>query len=339
MASAHDYPDDFLAASRMPFGEHIEELRRHLFRALAGVVVALIPALFLGNHVMEFMARPVEKELGKVYERRIERLTAEFQAGQEELARLNVPTAVPLGIRPGELADALKIPGNRSNEPVAVQVQVEPVPWSLALARPLRLLVRPPVLDTLTITEAFVIYFKVSLYCALILASPWVFYQIWSFIAAGLFPHEKRLVRVWLPLSLLLFLAGVGLCEFWVLPAAVEYLLSFNEWLGLEPNLRLSDWLSFAITMPLIFGAAFQTPLVMVVCQRAGVVSVATFRRKRRLAMFLLACLSVLLSAAPDAFSMLSLTIPLWALYELGILLCLFSPSAEESTAGELLEV
>src|SRR5439155_12176307 len=140
---------------------------------------------------------------------------------------------------------------------------INPLDWALAQRKANRLLERPATLTTLSISEGFMVYFKVSLLCGLVLASPWVFYQIWAFIAAGLYPHEKRYVHVYLPFSLGLFLVGVLICEFLVMPKAVEALLWFNEWIGLEPDMRLNEWLGFAIWMPVIFGLSFQTPLAM----------------------------------------------------------------------------
>src|SRR6516162_577398 len=104
--------------------------------------------------------------------------------------------------------------------------------------------------------------------------------------------------------------------------------MSFNDWLGYEPELRLSDWLGFALLMPLVFGLAFQTPLVMVFLERIGLFDVDTYRRNRRLAIFLLAVAAAVFSVTPDYYSMLALAVPLWGLYEVGILLCRFAPPA-----------
>src|SRR5262249_31914256 len=134
-----------------------------------------------------------------------------------------------------------------------------------------------PALTTLSVQEAFMVYFKVSIYCGIVLSSPWVFWQIWSFIAAGLYPHEKRYVNVYLPFSLGLFLVGVLVCQFFVMPKAIEVLLSFNEWVGIEPDLRLNEWLGFAIFTPLVFGLSFETPLVMLFLERMGIFTVQTF--------------------------------------------------------------
>ncbi len=136
-------------------------------------------------------------------------------------------------------------------------------------------------LVTLTVMEAFMTYFLVSIYCGIVLSSPWLFYQFWMFISAGLYPNEKKYVYMYLPLSLGLFLGGVALCEFVVLPLGVHYLLSFNEWLSVEPELRLSDWLNFAIMVPLIFGAAFQTPIIMLFLERMGIVDIKNAATRR----------------------------------------------------------
>ncbi|MBD4611667.1 twin-arginine translocase subunit TatC, partial [Xanthomonas citri pv. citri] len=76
--------------------------------------------------------------------------------------------------------------------------------------------------------------------------SPWVFYQAWAFIGAGLYRHERHYVVKFLPFSLSLFLAGVFLCFFGVLPYTLGFLLQFNVWLGIEPTMRITDWMSFA---------------------------------------------------------------------------------------------
>lgn len=186
--------------------------------------------------------------------------------------------------------------------------------------------IKPPSLTTLSIQEPFVVYFKVSLLTGLILGSPWIFYQIWSFIAAGLYPHEKKYVNMFLPFSLGLFLGGVILCEFFVIDKATEALLWFNELLDMAPDLRLNEWLGFALFMPLVFGISFQTPLVMFFVQRMGIVSVATLREKRRISWFLLAVFAAVITPSVDPVSMILLWVPMGLLYELGIWLCVYLP-------------
>ena len=168
-----------------------------------------------------------------------------------------------------------------------------------------------------------------------VLASPWVFYQIWRSSRPGCIRSEKRLVNVYLPFSLGLFLVGVFVCEFFVMPKAVEALLWFNEWLGFEPDLRLSEWLGFAILMPLVFGVSFQTPLVMLFMTDRRVRR-ADVREKRRMAWFVMAVFAAVITPSTDAFSMMFLWVPMSLLYELGILLCMLSPRPPDGRLGDL---
>ena len=332
----NDFDDDPFCATRMSLGDHIEELRLRLWKALIGFSVALILGFFLSPALLRFIAAPVDRALAKFHHRRIDRLLEQLREGDAQLLDANRPRDVELLLPADRLAEMLGLPQEKlKSEWTPLRVRVRPLDWALLTGDAMRLVHRPPSLISLTITEPFTVYFKVSAYCGIVLASPWIVYQLWLFVAAGLYPHEKRLVHVALPLSIVLFLGGVALCEFVVLPTGVDYLLSFNDWLGYEPEPRLSDWLSFALLMPLVFGVAFQTPLVMVFLERIGVFSVEGYRRNRRVAVFLLAVLAAVISVTPDYYSMLALTVPLWGLYEVGILLCRWSPRSVDQIAAE----
>ncbi|HKD78023.1 MAG TPA: twin-arginine translocase subunit TatC, partial [Ktedonobacterales bacterium] len=169
----------------------------------------------------------------------------------------------------------------------------------------------------------------------------------WMFIAAGLYPNEKRLVNVYLPFSLFLFISGVLVCQFLVMPRAIEAMLWFNEWLGMSADMRLNEWLSFAVMMPVVFGASFQTPLVMMFLHKVGILTVQTMREYRKIAWFVMAIFAAVITPSVDALSMIFLWVPMGALYELGILLCvwqgeqakLFEWEEDENKTGDLVEV
>ncbi|HEY7422782.1 MAG TPA: twin-arginine translocase subunit TatC [Gemmataceae bacterium] len=319
--------DDPFEATRMSLGDHIEALRQHLWRALIGFGIALVAGFFLSPVVLHFIAAPVDRALEKFHQRRVDRLKERLRERDPQLDDANQPRDAEILLPARLLAEKLGLPAEKAkDEWWPLPVRVRPLDLELVISEAARLVNRPPSLISLTVTEPFTVYFKVSACCGVVLASPWIFYQLWLFVAAGLYPHEKRLVHVNLPLSIGLFLGGVALCELAVLPTGVDYLVSFNDWLGYEPGLRLSDWLNFALVMPLVFGVAFQTPLVMVFLERIGVFSVEGYRRHRRLAIFILAVLAAVISVTPDYYSMLALTVPMWGLYEVGILLCRWSP-------------
>jgi Tat protein translocase TatC len=187
--------------------------------------------------------------------------------------------------------------------------------------------------------ESFMGYFKVALICGLVLGSPWIFYHLWTFIAAGLYPHEKKLVNVYLPFSVSLFVVGALACQFFVIPRALSALLWFNEWLEMQPQFRFNEWLSFAILMPLVFGLSFQLPLIMMFLERVGIMTVQSYLSYWKIAFLVIHIVAAFLMPTPDIFSMEMLAIPLLGLYGLGILLCRLNPhpleSEEETSESE----
>ena len=120
------------------------------------------------------------------------------------------------------------------------------------------------------------IWLKAALIAGLVLAGPWVFYQVWMFVAAGLYPHERQFVHVYLPFSIGLFLFGVFMSCF-VFKPILSFFLGFNRSMGIDPEPRISEWLSFVLFLPLGFGLAFQLPIVMLFLERIGVFTVGTY--------------------------------------------------------------
>jgi sec-independent protein translocase protein TatC len=153
-------------------------------------------------------------------------------------------------------------------------------------------------------------------------------------VAAGLYPHERKYVYIYLPMSTGLFMGGVLFCFFAVFPFVLNFLLGFNKWLGLNPQIRMSEWISFAVTLPLMFGLSFQLPLVMLFLERISIFEAKDYREKRRMAILVIAVLSMMLTPA-DPTSMIAMMLPLLLLYELGIWMCSWraantNPFAEE---------
>jgi sec-independent protein translocase protein TatC len=188
-------------------------------------------------------------------------------------------------------------------------------------------------LSTLSAQEAFVVYFKVSILCGVVLASPFILYQFWAFVGAGLYPHEKRYVYLFFGPSVGLFIGGALVCQFLVLPGAVKALLAFNDMLGFDPDIRLHEWLSLALILPLVFGISFQTPLVMVFLNRIGLFSANDYLVKWRYACFVIAAFAAIITPTPDAITMLYLFVPMFGLYMAGILICHWFPGFDPAEA------
>lgn len=325
-------PDDLFADTRMTFGEHIETLRTHLIRAIAGFVVGMLLSFLFGHFVLHIITAPVEAQLNAFYDRRVEKVADGLRKGTTASEELNTPRPVSFRINVADWRRTLGVPapaGAEEEEWADVTLQVKPLEITLVTERAQRLVGRRPLLSTMNVMEGFMVYFKVCALCGIVISSPWVFWQIWAFIAAGLYPHEKRSIHVYLPFSVVLFLAGVIMCQFLVIPKAVNALLWFNEWLGLEPDLRLNEWLSFALILPVVFGVSFQTPLVMLFLAKIRLLDADSFRRKRRMAWFAMAAFAGLITPV-DALSMIMLWVPMCLLYELGILLVLYTAREPE---------
>jgi sec-independent protein translocase protein TatC len=178
---------------------------------------------------------------------------------------------------------------------------------------------------TLNVQEAFMTYIKVAFIAGLLISSPWVCREMWLFVAAGLYPHERKYIYIYLPMSLFLFTGGAVFCFYAVFPFVLKFLLSFNAMLEVNPQIRLSEWISFAVMLPVMFGISFQLPMVMLFLERISVFDTTAYRQKRRMAVLVIAFLSMILTPA-DPMSMLLMMFPLILLYELGIILCGFNP-------------
>jgi sec-independent protein translocase protein TatC len=169
--------------------------------------------------------------------------------------------------------------------------------------------------------DGFISYIKISLLSGLILTCPWVFYQIWMFVAAGLYPHEKRYVHIATPFSAVLFVIGALFFLLVVAPLTLDFLVKFNEkMLGVSSTFTFALYISFVTMLMLVFGFAFQTPVAIFFLNKTGLVTVDMLCRSRKfviIAIFIIAAMAT----PPDPVSQVTLAVPLYALFELGILL------------------
>src|SRR4029079_15567459 len=119
---------------------------------------------------------------------------------------------------------------------------------------------------------------KVSVVTGIVIASPWVFYQLWLFVAAGLYKHAQKHVHTYLHFRIFLFLGGALFCFFVVIPYVLYFLFQFNTWLGLRPEMKIGSWISFAMMLSLMFGISFQLPLVMLFLERISIFEAKDYR-------------------------------------------------------------
>ena len=303
----------------MSFGDHLEELRKRVIYALLGLMPIAVVSLALGDKVIWLLIAPLEQAL---------------------LANNQAPN-----------------------------------------------------LQTLSPLEAFAAYFKIAMVATLILGVPWVLYQIWLFVAPGLYETERRFVKFLLPFSALLTIAGTVFLYLVVLPVTLSWLICFGAGLvpGMQPvasdqpppsvlgtipvltqdppdpksgdawvigplkqlriaqgdgttltvaltsgglisqQYRLSEYIDLIFLLGIIFAVGFQTPIVVMLLSWIGIVDPASLAKKRKYVFFALMVGAAVLTPMGDPLSLALVQVPLYLLFELGLVLARWAPASRVS--------
>ena len=167
------------------------------------------------------------------------------------------------------------------------------------------------------VTTPFFVPVKVALMTAFLISLPYILYQIWSFVAPGLYSHEKRWVVPLVVSSLLLFLCGMAFAYFAVFPMVFGFITASAP-KGVAVMTDIDKYLSFVMSMFLAFGVTFQVPVAVVAMVKMGFITVAKLREIRRY-VIVGAFIAGAILTPPDVVSQFMLAIPLWMLYEAGI--------------------
>ncbi|MEW6374781.1 MAG: twin-arginine translocase subunit TatC [Thermodesulfobacteriota bacterium] len=171
----------------------------------------------------------------------------------------------------------------------------------------------------ISVAEAFFTYMKVAFVAGLILASPFVLYQIWAFVAPGLYQKEKKYAIPFVFGGWLFFAMGVLFGYFIAIPVGFKFLLGYATDF-IKPMPSMKEYLSFSIKFLLAFGLVFEFPVVLVLLAKIGVVDAKTLARQRRYAILLIFVFAAIMTP-PDLVSQVLMALPLIGLYELSILL------------------
>lgn len=168
-------------------------------------------------------------------------------------------------------------------------------------------------------SDKFLAYLKVAFFGGVLLATPWWLYQLWRFIAPGLYARERKYSLAFIFSGSILFAGGVVFAYVFALPAAFEFLMTFGGDAD-KPMITIDHYLSFFTTMLFVFGLTFELPLVIVILGMLGIVSQRFLREKRRYSIVILSIVAAVLSP-PDVVSMMTLLVPLYVLFEISIFL------------------
>ncbi len=168
------------------------------------------------------------------------------------------------------------------------------------------------------VVSPFLVPIKVTVLASMALALPWILYQLWAFVAPGLYKNEKKLVMPLVTASTLLFYTGAAFCYFFVFGQAFPAIQKMAP-MSVSVSPDIEAYLDFVVTMFIAFGVAFEVPIVVVILARMGVVTIVQLRKFR--SYFIVAAAAVAgLVTPPDPVSMIALLVPMCLLYEVGII-------------------
>jgi sec-independent protein translocase protein TatC len=228
---------------RMPFLDHLEELRKRLMRGVTAILIGFALCLYFSERLFHILAAPVKKLL-------------------PEGSSL-VFTGLP---------------------------------------------------------DPFFIYLKVAFLAGLVLALPYVLYELWRFVHPGLHIHERKLAAPFVIAATALFYAGAAFAYFIVFPAAFGFFISY-ETPDLKPMIAIREYVSLVIMLMLAFGAVFETPIVIVFLGLLGIVSSGTLKKGRRYFIVIAFIIAAVLTPTPDMINQTLMAVPMLLFYEVGILL------------------
>jgi len=179
--------------------------------------------------------------------------------------------------------------------------------------------------------DKFIAHLKISFVCGAIISCPFWLYQIWLFVAPGLYTREKKYTISFIGAGSLLFLLGVSFAYYVVLPMAFHFLMTYGGDVD-KPMITIDHYLGFFTQMCLMFGAAFELPLILIILGMLGIVSQKFLRDKRRYAVMTLAVLSAIITP-PDLLSMIMMLVPMIVLYEIAVFFVGFFERKKELAA------
>ena len=171
----------------------------------------------------------------------------------------------------------------------------------------------------LTPTEAFIAYLKIAMLAGFIIAIPFIIVQLGLFLMPAIPPDKRKSIFIWLGASFLLSITGIMFSYFLALPFALKFLINFAEGVAV-PMISVGKYFSFAGAFLLMGAAIFQIPVVIGFLSTIGILKTSFLRRNRKYAVVIILIISALITPTQDIFNMLIFAVPMWALYEIGIL-------------------
>jgi sec-independent protein translocase protein TatC len=331
---------------QMSFLEHLDELRSRLIRTIVFVFIAASLAWIVSDRIYNFLARPVQHALAEAQQRRQVTIaglngqlatvplsslkqtdkvrfvfpepaqfgSASIPAGASVVARVDKDSQGNIGLFTDEALTA-------GNEIVPKDVRL---PIDLNSNKGYERQTDPN--DKLIVTtalEPFALYVKVSLYAAIGASVPFILWQIWAFVAPGLYPHERKYVTPFITLSSVFFVLGAATAYYVIFPPAAKYLLGLGG--DFRLLLKADDYFDFIILLMLGMGLVAQMPAITYVLARMGFVTARWMIKTWRISVIVILVAAAVISPTNDIPNMLLFALPMLVLYVISILVAWIS--------------
>lgn len=295
--------DDEPQLPRMSFGDHLDELRSRILKSLVAIVVAIFAVLPWKHEVQEIIIDPYRTQWRMGFVEHVAALEAAEATAKGEGAAMD-PLEVEFLAFCREHREAI-LAGTFKHTGIIPARSGYPMPYGLYATGGLE--------DTLSFMWA-------SLVFALVLASPVVIWQVWAFLAAGLYPKERAVFYRYFPFMIGLMAMGVSFGYFVVLPYMLRFLATMMDPTQVTAIFTIGQFLNLLFALTAAMGLVFQLPLVMVALQRIGLVTHRGFVHNWRMTILII-CIVAAVVTPPEPVSMLLMAGPMILLFGLGLLL------------------
>jgi sec-independent protein translocase protein TatC len=339
---------------QMSFLDHLDELRSRLIRSVVFILVIFMGCWFVSDRIYNFLAVPVQNALAEAQRKQV---SIGGMTGNETILPLSslkdgdrgryvfaeetkigtslIPTGTSVQAKVAK--DSQGQIGLFTDEPLYAGNTVIPKGVRLPFDFNAKPEARPGQDDKLIVTtamEPFSLYVKVSLYTAVALAVPFLLWQIWAFVAPGLYPHERGYVTPFIGLSTISFVLGAAFAYYILFPPAARYLLGLGS--DFRLMLKADDYFDFIILVMLAMGVVFQMPAITYVLARIGIVSAGFLIRVWKTALIAILASAAILSPTSDIPNMLLFAAPMILLYMISIFIAwLFGKKRVKTEAND----
>lgn len=321
---------------QMSFLEHLEEVRSRLIRSVVFVFIAVIGCWFVSPYIYNFLDAPVRAALAKAQQRELdikgltgnEKILPLWDLKEGETGRFIFHVSTNLKgvvIPPGASVYVKAVKETDGNISLFTDETLYTgnaiIPKGIKLPDDLQSQKDSKTADDkLVVTDVmgpFSLYLKVSLYTAIALSVPFLLWQIWGFIAPGLYPHERSYVTPFVGMSSISFVIGAAFAYYILFPPAADYLLGLGQ--DFKLLLKADDYFDFIILIMLAMGIVFQMPAITYVLSRIGLVTARFLVRSWRAAMVIILIAAAVISPTSDILNMMLFAAPMMGLYIVSI--------------------